>query len=86
MVKSVVEMPSKKLRQIQHNKRRSKTKKWKVKEDKLFDSYQSFMNSNLPKEYNSSQESPHFKFLFLLNLVINGTNLRHRSTGNPVIP
>ena len=52
-------MPSKKLRQLQHNQRRSETKKRKVNEDNFFYSYESFMNSNLPKEYNSSQESPH---------------------------
>ena len=59
MVKSDVEMPSKKVRQIQHNQCRSETKKRKVKEDHFFDSYESFMNSNLPKEYHSSQESPY---------------------------
>ena len=62
-------MPSKKLRKLQHNQRRSETRKRKVKEDNFFDSYESFMNSNLPKEYNSSQESPHLLIAWSFHLI-----------------
>ena len=68
-MKSEIEMPSQKLRQLQHNQGRSETKKRKVKEDNFFDSYESFMNSNLPKEYNSSQESPHLLITWSFHLI-----------------